>query len=106
MRWLKRTDWQEAEGRIANVYKDGRNRIESLVFTYNVDDHFYSGTLEPSFFDLMQNDYIEGGPIRLKYDPTDPNRNNLVARNRVWRAVLWALGVIALVAIILSGGRR
>ncbi len=100
MRWLKKTNWQKTEGTITNIYVDGYGRYQttSVIFTYKVDGHWYSGT--------DQGGGNVGDIILVKYDPADPGRNNLSEQNRLLAIVKWVLFAIGIIAIVLTDGFR
>jgi hypothetical protein len=96
MRWPKRTHWQQTEGTVSAIYLDavGEDHGEKVVFTYKVDGHWYSGT-------FASNGYVHGQRIPVLYDPSDPHRNNLVAKNRLLLILCWSLvAALALVAVL------
>ena len=92
---MKRRDWIETDGTVNEVYVDGgaKDRTVSAVFTYIVDGHYYGGTYTP-----WAHVPVKGETITVRYDPDDPNKNDLVARS-VMRN--WIIG--ALVALFFSG---
>jgi hypothetical protein len=97
---MKRRDWVETDGTVSEVYVDGggRDRSVSVVFTYMVDGHYYSGTYSP-FADFP----TKGETIPVRYDPDDPNKNDLVARSLRNH---WIVGIaVALFFIVLIVAR-
>jgi hypothetical protein len=62
-----------------------------VVFTYIVDGHYYGGSL------TTYDPYEVGASITVKYDPDDPEKNDLVsrqnARNWVGAAILVLLAI-------------
>jgi len=85
---MKRRDWVETDGTISEVYVDGggRDKSVSVVFTYMVDGHYYGGTYSP-FADYP----AKGDTITVRYDPDDPNKNDLVARDLLKH---WIVGIL------------
>jgi hypothetical protein len=70
----------------------------SVVFTYKVDREWYGGTFTTG------EAYRKGDTIAVLYDPSKPERNNLVQQEtiRKWiiAAVLCALGLLLLVVAL------
>jgi hypothetical protein len=93
---MRRKDWVETDGTIATVEEhQGRNsKSYTVVFTYKVDGHFYGGT-----YTTWTDEPIVGDPIAVKYDPDDPERNDLVLKETIMHWVIG--GVIVLVAIVI-----
>lgn len=87
-------NWIETEGTVASVEEiSRRNGTEySAVFTYKVDGHWCSGT-----FTTFSNTRT-GDRVYLRYDPKDPERNDLSEKDTWTRWVIW--GVIGIVAIL------
>jgi hypothetical protein len=88
-------DWKETDGTIASVEERLQTRngpYYSVVFTYKVDDGYYSGTFTTG------ESYRTDDTITVLYDPTNPERNNLVERERIWH---WAIAAIIFVGAIL-----
>jgi hypothetical protein len=76
---MRRRDWVEVEGTVASAmaFQTKAGSGYTVVFTYKVDGHFYGGT-----FTTMRL-YFKGDRISVKYDPSDPDRNNLVGREQM-----------------------
>jgi hypothetical protein len=89
---VAKIDWQDADGTVADdpVY-EGKNTY-SIVFTYKVDGHFYSGTFSTT------NTYRKGDPIPVRYDPADPERNDWVVKETRQH---WIVGIVMVVLIVL-----
>jgi len=87
---VAKTDWKDADGIVADdpVYS-GKN-THSVVFTYKVDDHFYSGTFTTG------DTYRKGDPIPVRYDPKNPERNDWVVKQA---RMYWIFGIVIAVVI-------
>jgi hypothetical protein len=85
---MKRRDWVETDATVDEVYVDGggRDKSVSAVFTYTVDGHYYGGT----YFPLLDVP-VKGQTITVRYDPDDPNKNDLVARSLRNH---WIIGIV------------
>ena len=73
---MAKIDWQYTEGTVSNImdvgpYGKGSN-VYTITFVYKVDGHFYGG----EFNGISGHGYSEGGPIRVGYDPANPERND------------------------------
>ncbi len=93
---MRRHDWVKTQGKIESVYVDGGGEGEtvSAVFTYEVNGHVYGGTYTMK---LWQNMPVVGSPISLKYDPKDPNRNDLVVSETRWN---WFIGLLVALSVL------
>ena len=75
-----RKGWKQAEATIASVQRHtGADSAYSyeVVFTFKVDGGYYGGT-----FTVWKEPCV-GDNISLWYDPADPDRNNLVQREKL-----------------------
>jgi Protein of unknown function (DUF3592) len=80
---VAKTDWIETKGVIASVERQflldyGRQPSWVVVFTYKADGHYYSGTLNNYSYDAP----LVGETLTLRYDPSNPDRNDLVEKNK------------------------
>jgi hypothetical protein len=93
---LAKIDWKDADGTVATVDRvDGRNGPSfTVVFTYKVDSHWCGGTFTTS------DEYKVGDFVAVRYDPIDPDRNDLSMKEQRKQWLLWAfLGVIGLIIL-------
>jgi hypothetical protein len=96
---MARREWIETTGAVGDVespenYK-GRKPY-SVVFTYKVDDHFYSGTF------TSYDPYRVGDPVAVKYDPEDPNRNDRNAGETLRKWLIAALFLLVALGLLLN----
>jgi len=100
---MAKVDWKDADATVASVTASdgGRGRtIYSVGFSYKVDEHFYGGTFTTG------DEYREGDSVAVKYDPKDPDRNDLVEKETRARWILWAvIAVVVVVWFLLVFGR-
>ncbi len=91
---MRRRDWVATEGTVGGVEResgpDGHISY-SVVFTYKVDGHFYGGT-----FTTFKERYV-GETLPVKYDPSDPDRNSLVAAEM---RVRWTIRILIVAGIL------
>lgn len=88
-----KADWKTTEGTVAEV-QERRTRSTvwySVVFTYKVDGSWYGGTF------WSADAYQKGDSIDVRYNPADPERNDLVdsETRRKWIQALVVLAVVA-----------
>ncbi len=91
---MAKTDWKDADGVVADepLY-EGKNTY-SVVFTYKVDDHFYSGTFTTG------DTYRKGDSIPVRYDPTNPERNDWVVKETRQHWII-GIAIVVVIAIII-----
>jgi hypothetical protein len=89
---VAKIDWQDADGTVADDPVYAGENTYSVVFTYKVDDHFYSGTFSTT------TTYRKGDPIPVRYDPADPERNDWVVRDTRQR---WIVGAVIAAVIVI-----
>jgi len=95
MRWLRKTDWVETEGRVWSTVAFQTKGLQghTVTFSYEVDGHYCSGTF------TTFTPYREGDTIKVKYDPANPDRNNLTDRehklNWFYAVFFIAMGILA-----------
>jgi len=97
----RRPHWIDTEGTVASVEvhettRSGDPSTWTVVFTYKVDGHWYSGTYRT--FDTFK----VGDTLALRYDPADPNRNNLVVKDRLLHVLYWGIAVAIALAILIA----
>ena len=91
---MAKIDWKDAEGTVASVERiDGRGGPSyTVVFNYKVGGEWYGGTFWSS------DEYRKGDSLAMRYDPENPEYNDLVQKeNR--RRWLWGIGIAAAVVI-------
>ncbi len=79
--------WISADGAVSNVNAvSSRNGTEySVAFTYRVKGEWFGGTFTTS------EAYHPGDALSLRYDPAKPERNDLVAKEKVGT---WAIALV------------
>jgi hypothetical protein len=92
---MRRKGWLKTEATVDEVYVDGHGKYRqaSVVFIYLVGGHYYSGTYTPWI-----NIPVKGEKIPLRYDPDDPETNDLVIKSTKTR---WLMGLAAALAFAL-----
>jgi len=98
-------DWKDADATVTSVSEAGSNRGRTVYlvgFSYKVGEQFYGGTFTTG------DEYAEGDSVGVKYDAKDPERNDLVEKERRSWWILWAVGglVVALWLLVMVIGRR
>ncbi len=91
---MRRRDWVQTDGAVGSVIvSDGKHgKSYSVVFTYKVDGHYYGGT-----FTSYSETYREGDWISVKYDPSNPERNDLVLKETIKH---WIIGAVVVAVVI------
>jgi hypothetical protein len=91
---VAKIDWKTAEGTVTNIMSFGGGGRDSyfyaITFTYQVDGHYYGG----EFTVGSAANYKEGGSIEVKYNPENPEQNNLDGRGE---SALWMNRAITVV---------
>lgn len=87
-------DWKDTDGTIVSVDPSLRWNT-GAIFTYEVGGHLYSGTYLPS------ETVSVGDIINVRYDPKNPERNDLVEKEarRKWIIGI-CIGVVIAIAIV------
>ena len=96
---MRRRDWVETEGTIASV-EEHRNRNSSwytVVFTYTVDNHYYGGT-----YTSWTEEPVVGDAIAVRYDPGNPDRNDLATKETIKHWVIGGLVALIVVGIVVA----
>ena len=92
------TNWKATDAVVANSIESHTKagNVYSVVFTYVVDGSYYGGT-----FTTMQR-YADGETFAIQYDPENPERNDVVRRDRIrnWLYALFFVG-LAVMAVYL-----
>jgi len=101
---VAKVDWKDADGTVTSVLAVDGNRgrtFYTVGFSYKVDEHFYGGTF------TTDEEYHEGDSVGVRYDPRDPERNDLVEKETRSRLILWAVGVglVVVWVLVLALGR-
>jgi hypothetical protein len=92
---VAKTDWKDIDGTVASVERvDGRNGANyTVVFTYEVNGHWCGGTFHTT------DEYRVGDSVPVRYDPLDPDRNDLSVKEARNKWILWS--VLIAVGLIL-----
>ena len=87
---MARTDWKDIDGTVASVERvDGRGGPTfTVVFTYEVEGHWCGGTFTTS------DEYRKGDSVSVRYDPRDPDRNDLSVKEGRKKWILWGIAII------------
>lgn len=93
---MAKTDWKQAEGKVVKVDSmSTRGRLQlTVAFTYRVGDELHEG--EFYTFDTIH----EGGSLAVRYDPSNPKRNDLNTRQRRINRIAFAVAVPIAVAAL------
>jgi hypothetical protein len=94
---MGRDNWVVSEGRVNQVYKEGGKQV--VLFAYIAGEHVYAGTFTP-----FVKTFAVGDKIEVRYDPDDPNRNDVVEshKNKGWlRLAITVLVTVGVLAILL-----
>ncbi len=95
---MAKVDWKDAEGKVATVDRvpgDGYSTY-TVVFTYKVDGHWCGGTF------TSNQEYNVGDSVALRYDPNDPDRNDLGDKEddrKQWK--IWAALAVSFLLYLL-----
>jgi hypothetical protein len=96
---VPKTDWKDTDGTVTTVSEQqGRGGpIYEIAFNYKVGEHWYGGSY------TTNEAYAAGDSIAVRYDPKDPNRNDLSAKETRarWILVGVAIAVVLLVVAIM-----
>jgi hypothetical protein len=103
---MAKVDWLYTDGTVSNVmyvgpYGKGSN-VYAITFTYRVDGHYYGG----EFKDTTGHGYSEGGNIRVGYNPTNPEENDLDKKGSWLPAVYWITIAAAVLIFGIHGCTR
>jgi hypothetical protein len=99
-------DWKEAKGTVASVERNPTGAIRkalTIVFTYQVDGHWYGGTFISNF-----DPYVEGQALTVRYDPKDPATNDLMkkeSRRRWLTYAAFATAGLVILLLLMAGFR-
>jgi hypothetical protein len=90
------THWKHAEGRVVSVDSTcTRGRLQlTVAFTYRVADELYKGKFYT--FDSVQ----EGDSVDVRYDLSNPNRNDLDTRQTRINRIVFAVALPITVAVL------
>jgi hypothetical protein len=93
---MSRKDWIKVDGKVGSIYREssGRSSYDSVVFTYEVNGHICGGT-----FSSGCGAYKVGDSLAVKYDPADPDKNDLAVNAARTKWMTWI--VVAVVIAIL-----
>jgi hypothetical protein len=87
-------NWKDTDGTVADVEERySRSGVYySVVFTYKVDGEWYGGTFTTS------ESYRKGDALTVLFDPSKPDRNNLVRRETIQH---WIIGAVLCVGALI-----
>jgi hypothetical protein len=90
---MAQVDWKDVKGTVSNIMSVGSGgrggHFYAITFSYMVDGHYYGG----EFTVASAQNYTEGGTIQVKYNPENPEQNNLDGRGGVGLWINWAMTV-------------
>jgi hypothetical protein len=95
---VAKTDWKDADGTVTAVdMVDGRyGPIYTVSFNYKVGEHWCGG------FFTGNEEYKVGDSIGVRYDPNDPDRNDLSLKDqRTKWIVLGLVGGVILIFVLI-----
>lgn len=93
---MAKTDWKQAQGRVVKVDSmctRGRRQL-TVTCTYRVGDELYEGKFYT--FDSIH----EGDSLTVRYDLSNPKRNDLDTRQTRINRIAFAVAVPIAVAIL------
>ena len=93
---MAKADWKQTDGRVVSVdsiYTRGRRQL-IVAFTYEVGDDLYESKFYT--FDSIR----EGNSVVVKYDVSNPRRNDLETRQKRINRIAVAVGVPILGAVL------
>jgi hypothetical protein len=97
---MRRKDWVRTKGTVSNkmLRVQGRGNLFTITFVYEVDGHFYSGE-----FVTHKYRYEKGRTVLLRYNPANPEENDLNGRGAwsLWLAWASYAGVAAYISYLL-----
>ena len=94
---MAKTDWKQTDGRVVRVdsiYPRGRRQLV-VAFTYEIEDQLYEGTFYT--FDSIH----EGDSLIVRYDVSNPKRNDLDNRQKRINRIAVAVAVPIVSAVLL-----
>lgn len=93
---MAKTDWKQTEGKVVKVdsmWTRGRRQL-TIAFTYRVGDELHES--EFYTFDTIH----EGDSLAVRYDPSNPKRNDLNTRQTRINRIAFAVAVPIVVAAL------
>lgn len=96
---LSRKDWVATNATISNVMLSDQGRGGSLytvTFSYTVDGHYYGG----EFVGSSGGHYKEGGSVSLKYNPANPDENDLSERGQSTLWLSWTIKIVGTAVLL------
>ena len=94
---MAKTEWRQTDGKVVSVesiYPRGRLQL-IVAFTYEVDGELYRGKF--GTFDSIN----EGSTLIVRYDVSDPRRNDLENRQKRINRIAVAVAIPVVVAVLL-----
>ena len=90
---MAKIDWKDAEGTATGVERmeTRGGPVYTVLFNYEVDGHWCSGSF------TTNEEYRVGDSVAVRYDPKNPDSNDLDQQES--RAGLVVLGVLFIVAV-------
>jgi Protein of unknown function (DUF3592) len=84
---VAKTDWKDADGTVTSVdRRDGRyGPFFDVSFNYKVGEHWYGGYFSG------QSEYAAGDSIVVRYNPANPDENDLVDGQKRSNLIRWIL---------------
>jgi hypothetical protein len=94
---MAKIDWQDADGTVAGEPEYRGKNTYSVVFTYKVDGHFYSGTFTTG------DSYKDGDSLPVRYDPKNPDYSDLTQKESRQRWLI--VGIFVVVGLLVLWAR-
>jgi hypothetical protein len=94
---MAKTEWKQTDGKVVSVesiYPRGRLQL-IVAFTYEVDGELYHGKF--GTFDPIN----QGNSLIVRYDVSNPQRNDLEARQKRINRIAVAVAVPVVIAALL-----
>ena len=90
---MAKIDWKDADGTAVSVVRyEGRGGpIYTVSFNHEVDGHWCGGSFTTT------DEYREGDSVAVRYDPKNPDYNDLMQKESRQR---WIIGGVVVVAVL------
>lgn len=91
---MGKIDWKDTDGTVASVERQATRGgpIYTVVFTYKVEGSWCGGTF------TTRDEYRKGDSVVVRYDPKNPDYNDLTQKDTRER---WIIGGVVVAAVLL-----
>jgi Protein of unknown function (DUF3592) len=91
---MAKIDWKDADGTATSVTRQESRGgpIYTVAFNYEVDGHWCGGTF------TTRDEYREGDSVAVRYDPKNPDYNDLMQKESRKR---WIIGSVVVFVVLL-----